>query len=170
MSLPDSVGGAREVPVRADLERGAGPLGGLHSALRWAVERGDAGVFLLGCDMPLVPHELVDLVVRKFDEARPVAPESSGPLGVEPLCAVYPVSLVSTLEERLAVGQRAMGDLLSTVDTVVLTRDTLTTTIDLDLAFLNVNTPEDRERAEEVLRADRSSTGAGRTHADRRRS
>ena len=135
------------VPVRPDLTPGAGPLGGLHAALAWARERGDAGVFLLGCDLPLVPPALVTRLATGFDAARPTVPASAGPLGIEPLCACYPVSLAAAAERWLAAGRFGMGEFVRAHDPVVVARGQLASVADAEHAFLNVNTPDDRDRA-----------------------
>lgn len=139
------------VPVRRDLTPGAGPLGGLHAALAWARERGDAGVFLLGCDLPLVPPALVARLATGFDAARPTVPASPGPLGIEPLCACYPLGLAGSVEEWLAAGRFGMGEFVRAHDPVVVTPDQLASVAGAEHAFFNVNTPVDLERAAELL-------------------
>ena len=138
-------------PVRPDLTPGAGPLGGLHAALAWARERGDAGVFLLGCDLPLVPPALVARLATGFDDARPTVPASPGPLGIEPLCACYPVRLVTAAEDWLAAGRFGMGEFVRAHAPVVVARDQLASVAGAEHAFFNVNTPADLERAADLL-------------------
>ena len=145
-NVPDTAG-----PVRPDLTPGTGPLGGLQAALTWARERGDAGVFLLGCDLPLVPPALVARLITHFDAARPAVPVSSGPLGFEPLCACYPVSLAAAAEEWLAAGRFGMGEFVRAHDPVVVARDQLASVVGAEHAFLNVNTPADLERVAGLL-------------------
>lgn len=140
-------------PARPDLTPGAGPLGGLHAALAWARKRGDAGVFLLGCDLPLVPPALVARLATRFDAARPTVPASPGPLGIEPLCACYPVGLATAAEEWLAAGRFGMGEFVRAHDPVVLARDQFASVAGGEHAFLNVNTPADLERAARLLGA-----------------
>ena len=138
-------------PVRPDLTPGAGPLGGLHAALAWARERGDAGVFMLGCDLPLVPPALVARLAIAFDAARPTVPASPGPLGIEPLCACYPVSLAADAQEWLSAGRFGMGEFVRAHAPVVVARDELASVAGAENAFLNVNTPIDRDRAADLL-------------------
>ena len=139
------------VPVRPDLTPGAGPLGGLHAALSWARERGDAGVFLLGCDLPLVPPALVARLATEFHAARPTVPASPGPLGIEPLCACYPVGLVAAAEEWLSAGRFGMGEFVRAHDPVVVARDQFASIAGAEHAFVNVNAPPDLERATDLL-------------------
>ncbi len=139
------------VPVRPDLTPAAGPLGGLHAALSWARERGDAGVFLLGCDLPLVPPALVARLATEFHAARPTVPASPGPLGIEPLCACYPVGLVRAAEEWLAAGRFGMGEFVRAHDPVVVARGRLASVAGAEHAFVNVNAPPDLERAARLL-------------------
>ena len=87
VSDEEGVEAALGVPVRPDLEAGLGPIGGLWTALQWAEERGDAGVLLLGCDMPLVSDALLRTVLGWSDDAPAVVPAGSD--GLEPLCALY---------------------------------------------------------------------------------
>ena len=68
---------ALALPARPDLEAGLGPIGGLWTALQWASERGDDGVLLLGCDMPLVNEALVRAILDWDDAAPAVCPVGS---------------------------------------------------------------------------------------------
>ena len=148
-----------------DLSRGAGPLAGLQAALGWAAEREAAGVFLLGCDMPLVPPELVRSIAARFDGVTAVAPASRGPLGLEPLCACYPVTVLAEVARRLVRGHRAMGDLVADIGLLVVAEDEVRAVADPEVAFLNVNTPADRERAEALLGEGRDFAGGRRAPA-----
>ena len=87
VSDEEGVEAALGLPARPDLEAGLGPIGGLWTALQWASERGDDGVLLLGCDMPLVSEDLLRTILSWSDAAPAVVPV--GPEGPEPLCALY---------------------------------------------------------------------------------
>lgn len=130
---------------------GAGPLGGLHAALCRAREQEHRGVLLLGCDLPLLPSGLVRIVAEEFeaDPSRPVAPESPGPRGIEPLVGCYPVAILPEVERRLrGPDGRALADLLAATGARRIPLRRIREVADPKSAFLNVNTPADRKRAE----------------------
>ncbi len=87
ISDEEGVEAALGLPARPDVEAGLGPIGGLWTALQWASERGDDGVLLLGCDMPLVSEDLLRTILAWSDAAPAVV--RVGPGGPEPLCALY---------------------------------------------------------------------------------
>jgi molybdopterin-guanine dinucleotide biosynthesis protein MobB len=103
---------------------GAGPLGGLHAALRSAETRGMGGVLLLGCDMPLVPPSVLARVRAEGEGSleAAVVPDSGGGRW-EPLCAWYSVACLPEAEARLtgdAGGDRSLLGLLQAVGARVL--------------------------------------------------
>ena len=141
--LPE-IGIALGARTLTDRVIGAGPLGGLHAALRDARARGHEGVLLLGCDTPLVPSALLALVA---DAARAraalAAAPSAGPKGVQPLCAWYSVACLDEVEARLgaAHGDRSLRGLLAAVDAHLLADDRLCSLCDPDVVFRGANTP-----------------------------
>ena len=136
---------------RPDRTPGLGPVGGLSTALHWARDEGFDGVLLLACDLPLVPPNLLRAIADRFDGSCAIIPESPGPLGLEPLCAAYPVSCLAAVDEASGLPDRSMATLLAglTVRPVPLL-DVSALGAPAEL-FLNVNRPEDRERAERIL-------------------
>ena len=137
------------VPVRPDLEPGLGPIGGLWTALQWARERGDDGVLLLGCDMPLVNEALLRTILAWSDGAPAVVPVGSN--GPEPLCALYRVACASMVEHRLHSENRSMRGLVEALGAVLIAEDTVAGVADPGIGFLNVNTVKERDRAERLL-------------------
>ena len=136
-------------PVIPDRVEGAGPLGGLDAALRHALERGKEGVLLLGCDLPLVTAGILTEVADALGANPAVAPaRPTG--GIEPLCAAYAVAILPAVERRLGEADRSLHALFREVGGTVLTPGG---TGDHAVAFLNVNTPDDRRRAEAALMA-----------------
>ncbi len=106
--LPALVPDATVVP---DLTPGAGPLGGLRTALR-AVST--PWVFVVACDMPFVAPALVRAMARlatEHGDADAVALRTAH--GVEPLHAVYHTSCTIAVERRIATADHSMAGLLS---------------------------------------------------------
>ena len=145
----DGVEVALGVPGRPDLEAGLGPIGGLWTALQWARERGDDGVFLLGCDMPLVSEALLRVVLSWSDDAPAVVPLGSN--GPEPLCALYRAACASAVEHRLHSEDRSMHGLAQAIGAVFIDEDPVAGVADPKIDFLNVNTVRERNRAEHFL-------------------
>lgn len=144
-SKPVEVAPHRVIPDRVE---GAGPLGGLDAALSEAEGRGLDGVFLLACDLPLVTAEVVGAVIASLGDA-PAAAPAREPAGVEPLCAVYRVGLRAAVEARLLGDDRSLHGLFRDVEGMVVPGAALGG--GGKQAFLNVNTPSDRDRAEVEL-------------------
>jgi molybdopterin-guanine dinucleotide biosynthesis protein A len=142
---------AVDLPRRPDRVPASGPLAGVHAALVWAGELGLPGALCVACDLPLLaPALLRDLWERGVrSEARAVVPD--GPEGAsEPLCAWYSVRALPEIEARLArreLSLRALIDALSPerVPAAVLGRYGEPAQL-----LLNVNTPDERERAERI--------------------
>jgi molybdopterin-guanine dinucleotide biosynthesis protein A len=138
------------VPTRPDLEPGLGPIGGLWTALQWARDRGDHGVLLLGCDMPLVNEALVRMVLGGPAAAPAVVPLGSA--GLEPLCALYRLDCMAEVERRLHSPDRSLHGLTEAVGAAFIEADVVASVVDLGTVFLNVNTVSDRDRAEGLLK------------------
>ena len=137
------------VPTRPDLEAGLGPIGGLWTALQWARERGDHGVLLIGCDMPLLNEALVRTVVGWSDAAPAVVP--MGTKGPEPLCALYRSTCTPEVEGRLRSEDQSLRGLAEAVGAAFISQDAVAEVADPRNAFLNVNTTAERDRAETLL-------------------
>ena len=161
ISEEDSVESVLGVPARPDLEAGLGPIGGLWTALQWARERGDDGVLLLGCDMPLVSEALLRTVLGWSDDAPAVVP--LGPEGPEPLCALYRAACASLVEHRLHSEDRSMRGLAQAIGAVFIDEDAVAGVADPKIDFLNVNTVRERNRVERLLHARRPGGPASPT-------
>lgn len=81
-----------------------------------------------------------------------VLPASRGPRGVEPLFAAYRTSCIPAIDAALAEGDRRMIGFHERVRVHTIPLDEVAATCDPARAFLNVNTPEDRDRAEAMAR------------------
>jgi molybdopterin-guanine dinucleotide biosynthesis protein MobB len=143
--------GVLGVPVRPDRVPDAGPMGGLLTALEWARERGDDGVLLLACDLPLVGSEALWAVRRELgpDHDAAVPWSAHGP---QPVCALYRTELADPVKDALESGVRALHEVvegLSRVGRIPVER--LIRAQGTSQVLLNVNTPDDRMRAQALL-------------------
>jgi len=144
MPLPDV--GARRVVDVAGYE---GPLAGLVAGLEAA---GDVPSFVLGVDFPCVTPVLVRELARVLAATPYVDAIVPRPGGIEqPLVAAYAPAVAARLRAALEAGVTSLrGGLdalrVSTIDDV----ETLPGGAD---ALLNVNTPDDFERARHALAA-----------------
>jgi molybdopterin-guanine dinucleotide biosynthesis protein MobB len=133
------------LPMRADLVAGQGALGGIHTALRWAVERGRPGALVVACDMPWVSASLLRMIVQRAGStpADAVVPESGGRRGIEPLCAWYSVRSLPQIERMIGEGERRVHVLVDRIRTDVVSVDDVRRAGDPGILFLNVNTVDD---------------------------
>lgn len=144
---------ARELGIddRPDRTPGLGPLGGLATALHWAREEEREGALVLACDLPLVPADLLRAILERWDGRHAVVPESRGPLGLEPLCAAYPTALLDTLNHALRMARLSMAELVRGIPLTVVPLASFANLGEPEELFLNVNRPEDLERAARVV-------------------
>lgn len=146
--------GHLSVPARPDARPGLGALGGIHTGLLWAREEGRPGILAVACDMPFPSVELLarlrDDAWGSGDPADVVVPESRGRRGVEPLFAAYGVGCIGAIEARADAGDRRMISFHEDVRVRRLPLADVEALCDPERAFLNVNTPADRDRAERM--------------------
>lgn len=115
-----------------DLYPGAGPMAGLHAGLRRCET---PWLLALACDLPFVTTEALATLLRASRQpGQPVVPRT--PDGrLQPLCALYPATLLPLIGDRLRGGQYALHELLeaSGYEPVALPQ----------VPLRNVNTPTD---------------------------
>jgi len=136
--------GVRVIP---DAIAGAGPLGGVYTALLDVERIGRDRLLVIACDLPFVTAALLERLVaegRAGDQIDAVVPRSAH--GLEPLCALYTTRCAAAAKERIDRGLLPVAGLLDAVRTRVLERDALAE-YDEGALFENVNTPHDHERA-----------------------
>lgn len=157
------VGGAgyladKGVPTVPDRFPGASALGGVATALGWAREKLGPGtwVLCLACDLPLVRPELLSLLWDLRDEAQVVVPRVEA--GYEPLVALYREDGLGVLEEQIRRGDLSILRAFPRLRTVEVGEEILRRADPELRSFLNLNRPEDVERA---LRLATPSAGAG---------
>jgi molybdopterin-guanine dinucleotide biosynthesis protein A len=130
------------LPMVGDVYPDHGSLGGIYSGLKTA--RGQAA-FTVACDMPFLHPEVVKLVVGRAGEGDVVIPRVGGQL--ETMHAAYGKACLPHIAEQLVSGQLRIVDLLDHVRVVEIGETDVARFRDPRIAFMNVNTPDELERA-----------------------
>ena len=121
-----------------------GPLAGIEAGL--AAARYPL-VFVAAGDVPFLPASLVGQLLERLARGRAdaVVPRYGGM--EHPLCAAYGRWLLPRIGAALDGGVRSVRDLLAALAAVEYVEEELARLGDPDLFLMNVNTPEDLERA-----------------------
>lgn len=116
---------------------GAGPLGGLATALRQA---DGADTLLVACDMPRIDAGALRWLLDQGAWHQPLGDGLAVQNGaqVEPLFSIYTAACLALVERRLAAGRRSMIGLIETGRFARLAAPP-----EIAAALANVNTPEE---------------------------
>lgn len=107
---------AKRVPRLCDVPPRAGPLGGLHAAVRHAVDHGYAHVIAVACDMPFVTAEALTELAEYPSDATVLARRRMADGPWEPMLARYQArSLADVLDTAIADGQRSFQGLFASI-------------------------------------------------------
>jgi molybdopterin-guanine dinucleotide biosynthesis protein A len=142
------------VPMVPDALPDHGSLGGIYSGLKAA--SGEAAL-TVACDMPFLSPEVARLLVARAAEGDVVIPRVGGQL--ETLHALYAKTCLPLMEERLRQGQLKISGFFEHVRVVEIAEDEVARWGDPAVIFMNVNTPDEWERAR-VLLAPRAAQAA----------
>jgi molybdopterin-guanine dinucleotide biosynthesis protein A len=147
------------LPVVADtVADHAGPLAGLHAALKWATRETPEARFVatVPADTPFLPEDLVARLATALDESdRAAAIAASG--RSHPVVGLWDVALIGAVEEALRSGVRAMTQFAEMQRSAVADFPLIEAA---DIAidpFFNVNTPAELVQAEALLAAQRAA-------------
>lgn len=135
------------VPVFRDLIPNCGSLGGLYTGLKHATT---SFVFLAGCDMPFLHPQVIQRVVhRKAGVDIVMAAEENR---VQPTHAVYSQRCTPVIEEMLKEGHLRIQDLMKKpqIQCCLISNDEFRDVDPLLRSFMNVNTPDELKRANEL--------------------
>ena len=154
ISSEDGLNEVLGVEVRADVEPEKGPVGGLLTALEWSKQIRRSGVFLLGCDMPLMSAKVVRTLLSMRGDHSAVIPISIR--GAEPLCGFYDSSCYPKVREVLDSQDRSMHSLLRLLKVREVPPIGGSEGLWTDQVFFNVNTREEIFVAERMLAQQKS--------------
>jgi molybdopterin-guanine dinucleotide biosynthesis protein A len=123
-----------------DVYKGAGPLAGIHAALRHSSAELN---LILAVDMPFVSTELLSFlfVCAEKTDAVVTVPRTAG--GFQPLCALYRRTFAAAAEKALRAGKNKIDPLFASVATRIIDQSELGAAGFCEEVFSNLNTPED---------------------------
>ena len=130
------------LPMVPDAYPDGGALGGIYTGLRAA--GGDAA-FTVACDMPFVHPAIVRMVVERAADGDVVIPRTGAQL--ETLHAVYGKACLGPMETCLRAGRLKIVGFFPHVRVVELDAAPMARHRVPEVAFMNVNTPDELARA-----------------------
>lgn len=134
----------RGLTVVPDDRPECGPLGGIYTAIRHSpCER----TLVVACDLPFLTTALLERLARESADA--VVPRSAR--GLEPLCAIYARSCLADIGARLDRGELEASVLPSGARVIEIGQELTADGDPEGRLFLNVNTPQDYERARRIV-------------------
>jgi molybdopterin-guanine dinucleotide biosynthesis protein A len=137
-------------PLHEDMLPGRGPLGGLYTALSVAEAE---TVVVVACDMPFISALLLEHACQLLEGGAfdAVIPQTDG--GTEPFHAVYRrESCLPSIKKALDEGAWRVDAWFGSRKIRYLSPDEVDELDPSGLAFLNVNTREELEQAEQIAR------------------
>ena len=137
-----SQGQAAGITVVADRMAGTGALGGLYTAL---VEAPTDQVVVIACDMPFLTAPFLSRLAELGADAEAVVPRDAN--GLHPLCASYLRTVEDRLRRRIEAGTLRIIDALGDLEVREFGPDELLPFDQDGRLLLNVNTPDDYQRA-----------------------
>ena len=144
---PESFGDLTGPPqIVPDILSNAGPLGGIYTAIATSPHR---RTLVVACDMPFLTVPLLEILARDSD-AELVIPRSDR--GYEPLCATWSAACAAVIQRRIERRQLEVGLVMDELRVEEIGPSTIAACDPTGRLFVNVNTPHDYERAQELTR------------------
>jgi molybdopterin-guanine dinucleotide biosynthesis protein A len=121
---------------------------GIHTGLFYSKHQ---HAFVSGCDTPFLKKELVETILTGIDnKSELIIPETR--LGLEPMCAVYSKNCLKNLEHCLNHEKLKIMRCLKKVPVKKISEKKLLQKDPDFISFFNINTPEDLDKAEALIR------------------
>ncbi|MBP2617771.1 NTP transferase domain-containing protein [Chryseobacterium jejuense] len=121
-----------------------GPFGGILSALR---AQRDKAWLVVACDLPLLDSKSLEFLIQSRDPEKTATTYESPFDGLpEPLITIWEPKSYPLLLQFLGIGNTCPRKVLINSDTLILKPNNPD-------ALMNVNTPEDAEKAKQILKS-----------------
>lgn len=140
-----------DIPLIADRITESGPLGGMDALFHACTS---PWLFVVACDMPFLNADLIRYIIGMAHEGQTqegfpqaIVPQYRG--RQHPLCAAYHRSAHTEIERALREGRRSMHSLLQRLDVRIIGDEEIEGIVPrwTERSFVNINTPEDHDRA-----------------------
>jgi molybdenum cofactor guanylyltransferase len=140
-----------DLMIGTDLYPIRSSLTGLHAGLFYS---SNPYVFFSASDTPFLNGNLIKLLLEKIDNHTDVIiPETS--IGLEPLCAVYSKRCLQSIEHQLFKKDFKISKFFKKIRMKKVQETQLRQKDPNLLSFFNINTPEDLEIADKILREEK---------------
>ena len=128
-------------PVRSSIT-------GIHAGLFYAL---NPFAFFAACDTPFLKKGLVELIISGIEQGiEVVVPETQA--GFEPLCAVYSKNCLQPIEQQIIQNELTIRQLFKKRRVKTFPEKILRGKDPDLISFFNINTPQDQEKAEKMLK------------------
>jgi molybdopterin-guanine dinucleotide biosynthesis protein A len=134
------------LPMFSDVIPEAGSLGGIYTGL---VSAKTPYSLCLACDMPFVKPEFLRFLCETAAEADVAIPRNAEDF--QPLCAVYSQVCREPIRQKIEAGRLKITGFFDQVRVRVVEGDLLSRYDPHDVMFFNANTPEEYEKARQML-------------------
>lgn len=133
--------------IVSDIYPQGGSLIGIYSGLYHSSSQYS---FVAACDMPFLKKDFIEYIIKQKDNYDIVIPFSKD--GQEPLHAIYSKTCLNPMEEQIKRGNLKIIDIIPGLKARRIERDEIIPFDPEFTSFINVNTPSELERAEEIAR------------------
>lgn len=131
--------------IVSDIYPQGGSLIGIYSGIYYSSSMYS---FVAACDMPFIKKAFIEYLIKQKDEYDIIIPFSKD--GQEPLHAMYSKVCLKPMEEQIKRGNLKIIDIIPGLKARRIEKDEIIP-FDPELtSFINVNTPSELKRAEEV--------------------
>jgi molybdenum cofactor guanylyltransferase len=140
-----------DVAVVPDIVAGAGPLGGIYTALTSSPSQ---RTLIVACDLPYLSLPFLRRLAAPTDADLVIARSERG---YEPLCAAWSAACAGPIWRRIQSGTLKTALVMEDVRVEEIGAEVVASCDPHALLFVNVNTPHDYERAQRLGRLESES-------------